>query len=176
MNLQALLMLAKFVLVRPVPPIFKFFQLQVVPRMKKYRSNFKKILRYTRKFFFIFSDSRVPKMMHISKDFSYRVRMMQMRFLFYDSVYFSEKVRCRYSFVFNITSWKFYQATINKTTKLLRKFGNFWVEMFNFSFFNFFSYFMLILAPAQCSSIKLLSFSLLVSLKVHRLVMAILTV
>ena len=160
MNLQVLLMLAKFVLVRPVPPIFKLFQLQVVPRMKKYRSNLKKILRYTRKFFFIFSDSRVPKMMYISKDFSCRVRMMQMRFLFYDSVYFSEKVRCCYSFVFNITSWKFYQATINKTTKLLRKFGNFWVEMFNFSFFNFFSYFMLIFSPCTMFFNKIAQFFL----------------
>ena len=39
-------MLAKFILVRPVPPVFEFFEVQAVvlyPRMKKYMSNPKKL-------------------------------------------------------------------------------------------------------------------------------------
>ena len=55
-------MLAKFVLVTPVPPIFKFFEFQDValyPRMEKCMSHPKKIVRYKRKFCFIFSDSPV---------------------------------------------------------------------------------------------------------------------
>ena len=72
-------MLAKFILVRPVPPLFKFFEFQAAAlylRMKKYMSNPKKIVRYARKFYFIVSDSSVTKVMHISDNFICRVRMM----------------------------------------------------------------------------------------------------
>ena len=67
-------MLENVILFRPVPPIFKFFEFQVVsfyPLMKKYISNLKQIMRYTRKFCIIFSDSPVKKVMHISENFAY---------------------------------------------------------------------------------------------------------
>ena len=72
-------MLENFILFRLVPPIFKFFEFQVVSLyrlMKKYIPNPKQIVRYTIKFCIIFSDSPVKKVMYISENIRELMRMM----------------------------------------------------------------------------------------------------